>query len=1021
MGSALAGEYTAMGDAVNLAARMEQTAQPGTVQISGDTYRLVSPWVDVEPLGEVEVRGKTEQVPTYRVLRIKETPGKARGLAGLSSPLVGRAREFEKMENALADLRQGRGGVITLIGEAGLGKSRLIEELHARVAGPVGWVESRGISYETKRPYGLFQQHLRQVCQLEEDDSPEAVRQKVEQTFSGLDAENQKSIAHMVEMLLTLHRGGDRHGSSSGQVQAGGDPLPGQGEALKRQIFESSIDLWSGLAERTPLVLVFDDLHWADPASIELIIHLFQLTDQAPILFVCAFRPYRSYPSWSIKTTAETNFPHRYAEISLSPLSETDSGMLVDSLLSISELPSQLRQLVMSKSEGNPFFLEEVVRTLIDHGIIRMDAEDGRWRVAADFGEIDIPDNLQALLLARIDRLEGEARRTLQLASVIGRSFFYRVLQSIADAISSLDQQLVTLQRVELIRELARQPEMEYIFRHELTRDAAYQSILRRQRREFHRKVGEAIESLYPDRQKEEAHRLAYHFDQARDLPRALKYYELAGEHAFRLFANMEASEHFGRAIEIARRLEAPSVQLSHLYLRKGRALELLNKFDQALANYQELEALGRTRIDRSLELAALVPQAAIHSTPTIRFNPQLGQAFSRRALELANDLRDYKAEARALWSLMLLEVFDKGNMQQAVQYGEQGMRLAREYDLREELAQIQHDLGRPYMRLGNLEAAWKVYMDSQLYWRETDNQPMLADNLTSLADTLYSYGDFDRALEFVQEGLHISQQIGNLWGQAYGQMTLAPIYLERGDPDRSLSTLDLAEDLSKKAGFSAGVLYSKMIRIWIYASLGDLATAGSLTEDLRGLVESYNSYQPLYSLAQALTLLYGGEFTEARRSYDTLGSDYVENSEMLFGPYVYTLDLEIALLSGYAEQALERCDHYLGHMAEGGLRILLPDLLNQKARALLALNRREEAYQVLQEARLEAERQNSQRILWAVLLDLADLEPDPQAAAAHRNKAREVIELILEHISSQRLRESFLSLPRVQTIRQHS
>jgi predicted ATPase len=210
--------------------------------------------------------------------------------------LVGRANELEKLETVLFDLSQGRGGILTLIGEAGLGKSRLIEELHARLPAGIAWIESRGISYETKRPYGLFQQHLRQVCELDDDDSPEAVREKVERTFSGLDAENQDSIANMVEVLLALHRGERADPEPSVQAQAGGDPHAGGGEALKRQIFDSSLELWRGLAERESLALVFDDLHWADPASIELIIHLFQLTDQAPVVFVCAFRPYRSYP-----------------------------------------------------------------------------------------------------------------------------------------------------------------------------------------------------------------------------------------------------------------------------------------------------------------------------------------------------------------------------------------------------------------------------------------------------------------------------------------------------------------------------------------------------------------------------------------------------------------------------------------------------------------------------------------------------------------------------------------------------
>jgi class 3 adenylate cyclase/tetratricopeptide (TPR) repeat protein len=1010
MGSALAGEYTAMGDEVNLAARLEQTAQPGSIQISADTYRLVRPWIEAEPLGEIEVRGKQEQVQVYQVLGRKAAPERARGIPGLASPLIGREAEFAALEEALDRLIEGRGQILALIGEAGLGKSRLIEELKALVSqkadGSVAWIESRGVSFEMARPYGLFQQHLRKVCDLKDDDPPDIVREKAARTFSTLNEDQQAAIMRMVELLFAPHR--DAHGD-----------LQLEGEALKREIFDSSLNLWQGLAENNPHVLVFDDLHWSDPVSVELVLHLFQLTDKAPILILCAFRPYRTFPAWGVKTTAETQYPHRYREISLNPLTESDSAQLVDSLLAISDLPPQLRQIVLSKSEGNPFFLEEVVRMLIDQGVIQREPVEAqgvagvRWVAASNFEEFEIPDNLQALLLARIDRLEGDARRTLQLASVIGRSFLFRVLETIADRIERLEEQLGTLQRVELIREAARHPELEYMFRHELTRDAAYQSILHRKRREYHRRVAEAIEKLYADRLEEEAHLLADHFYLAREFPRSLKYCELAGDRAIRLSAYIEAGTHFDRAIEIARRLEVPSVQLARLYSTRGRVFELLNQFDKALENYKELEALGRERNDRTLELAALHPQAVIHCTPNLRFDPQRGVQLARRALDLAIDLGDPRAEARALWSLMLYENFATGDLHQAVAYGEQGMRIAQEHDLRSELAQIQHDLGRPYMRLGWMEEAWKVYMDSQLFWRETGNKPMLADNLTSLAESLYTFGDHDRALEFAEEGLQINREIHSAWGEAYSMMIIGPIHLERGDLDGCFEFIRKGGELAEKANFVAGIFVSQLVSAWVHASFGDVETAIAAVEPLRSLVEQYLSFKPYQFLIESLTRLYLGSVKEARQYYDMVGSD--TNSELIFGPYVYTLDVEIALLQEQYDLALERANGFLEYMGESKIRLMLPDLLNQKARALLGLERRDEAIRTLQDALVEARRQTSRRILWAVLVDLAEIEPDEAAAASHRAEAREVIEYILAHSTNQRLRESFLMLPGVQ------
>jgi predicted ATPase len=265
-----------MGDAINLAARMEQTAAPGTVQISEDTYRRVAARFEVEPLGPIEVKGKAEPVPAYRVLGRKAQPGRARGLQGLQAPLIGRAEELKSLEAAFAELDQGVGGIICLIGEAGLGKSRLVEEARAGWLNGAGnkhrsWLETRGLSYETNHAYGVFQQLLRSLAGAAEGDPPGQVRRKL-------------------EAQLELLPPPDRQAASRAfAVQLGADGEAGglQGEVLKRDLFDASLQLWRRRAEQGGVVMVFDDLHWADPASVELLQHLLQLSDLGPTLF-CA-------------------------------------------------------------------------------------------------------------------------------------------------------------------------------------------------------------------------------------------------------------------------------------------------------------------------------------------------------------------------------------------------------------------------------------------------------------------------------------------------------------------------------------------------------------------------------------------------------------------------------------------------------------------------------------------------------------------------------------------------------------
>ena len=590
VGSNVASEYTAMGDAVNLAARMEQTAKPGTVQIAEATYKLVAPLFEVEALGGIEVKGKTDPVPAYRVVAPKAVAGRLRGIEGRDSPLVGRGAELDALRRVMDEAKQGRGGVVSLIGEAGLGKSRLLAE--ARVlwtAEGLSWQEGRGVAYDAGRPYGVFYHLARTSFDVEDADSPDEAHRKIVERFADFPEDDRGTAVRAVEMLLAV--------SAQDQPEL-------QGDAFKRELFAAMRRAWRSAAASAPVVLVTDDLHWADSDSIDLLLHLVELIEEVPLVIICAFRPERRAPSWRVKQQLEADYPHPYTELSLKPLSGDHTYELVDNLLTVAELPPELRAFILEKTEGNPFFVEEEVRTLIDSGAVVMDETTGHWRTVERVDAIAIPDNLQALLISRIDRLEEEARQTLQLASVIGRSFYHEVLKRVSDEAIALDRQLSTLQRVDLIREEARVPDVEYIFRHELTRQAAYDSILRRRRPEFHRRVGEAIEELFDERLEEEAHRLAYHFGEAGDDEKALRYSVMAGEGAARLYANDEAVRHYARAVEIAQRVGSPSALLAGLHTKRGRTLELANRLDDALESYVEIEAKGLESGDKTLEHA---------------------------------------------------------------------------------------------------------------------------------------------------------------------------------------------------------------------------------------------------------------------------------------------------------------------------------------------------------------------------------------------------------------------------------
>jgi predicted ATPase len=625
---------------------------------------------------------------------------------------------------------------------------------------------------------------------------------------------------------------------------------------------------------------------------------------------------------------------------------------------------------------------------------------------------------VQALLIARIDRLEKEAKKTLQLASVIGRSFYERVLEIISETGLDLDDHLQKLEQMELIHEAARLPELEYAFSHALTRDAAYKSILRRHRRQFHRGVGEALELLFPNSLQEEAHRLAYHFYEARDFERALSYYTMAGDKASGLYANTEAIDHYGRALEIARN-RGTDEQLIYLYSRRGRTYEVCGRYDEARANYQDLMALAQERGDITLLVEALLSEATLRSTYTDQYDPQQGRALLEQALELAQSSGNRQAEAKIYWNLMLQGTYSKEEPSKIVAYGEKAVAIARQYNLREELAYALHDLARPYTVVGRMQDAKSVLKESGKLWREQENLPMLADNRATLASGYAYQGSLDEAIELAQEAFTISRSIGNYWGQAYSLAILAPIFMERGQIDDALQGWQDAIPAAAQANFGGPQVFARINLSLAYGYLGDvkqgLAYAELALAKAIELEQTQIQFLPL--LAQAMLHLHDGNVAAAKAILpeQITEADLIKADLKAYSLYVSTKSL-VGLAEGTFEQTLALLNRAITVTESMGLVVGLLELWPLKGQVLIDLDRLDEAESVLNEAGSKALSIGSQKQLWQILGLMSELESargNAAAARALRQEAQGCIEFIASHISQPDLRLTFLnSLP---------
>jgi class 3 adenylate cyclase/tetratricopeptide (TPR) repeat protein len=547
-------DFTVMGETVNVASRLKDVAPLGSIWVGPETYRFTRDAFEYKALRPLALKGKEQTVAAYEVLSATQHVHRlkpARSGRMVFSSMIGRERELAALEQAIVATVEGTGGIVSLVGEAGIGKSRLMSELGALAsAGRSTILEGRSLSMGESLSYHPFIDLLRHWTGIKEEDGEQAALAKLAEAVTPLFPETAGEILPFVATLMGMRLGGAHAQRIKGI----------EGEAMEKMILKTMRELFQRMSEARPLVLVFEDLHWADLSSIALLETLLRLAAEARVLFVLAFRPDYLETSARVQAFARETYPAQHVVIELEPLTDRQCDELIDNLLPIEHLPESTRALIASKAEGKPFFIEEVVRSLIDSGAV--EHKEGRLRVTERIESVVIPGTIQEVIMARVDRLAEPIRRLLQVASVIGRSFYHRIIADVLGDDTNLKAELAYLQERQLVLErrthrtadtrLRRfSAEVEYVFVHALVQETIYESILQRTRRELHLKVAESIEAAFADRLADFYGMLAYHYSRGERLEKAEEYLFKAGDEAARAAASSEALTFFREASRI--------------------------------------------------------------------------------------------------------------------------------------------------------------------------------------------------------------------------------------------------------------------------------------------------------------------------------------------------------------------------------------------------------------------------------------------------------------------------------------
>ncbi|MBF0626476.1 MAG: AAA family ATPase, partial [Magnetococcales bacterium] len=822
-------EYTVMGDTVNLASRLESIAGSGQVFVSVYTYNLTRNLFEFIRHEPIKVKGKKEPVAVYEVVRAKSLKAQDRKPVQAAIPLVGRSQEIQTLRDCADKLMAGQGQVVFLISEPGIGKSRIQLEAKKHFQGSEAQViEGVCRSFSRSTSYHLFSEILQSLFNIDSEDLEEAIAGKLTTSLpalvglnpANLDAETREAIVFLGAILgVNL---GDHYDIPLAQMDA---------QEVKMATFRAVSWFFTRLAKSRPLVLVMEDLHHADSSSIELIAYLFDALKSAPVMLLMLMRPSKDNPANKLPMISRKVLGDRAITLNFELLTPEECDQMVRHLLDSTEIPPPVLQLVRERADGNPMYIEEIVRSLQDEEVLRRD-DSGAIRVLKDLAGIAIPSSIQGMIIARIDKLQNELKDILHIAAVIGPVFKLALLQRVCErkGLAQTEERLEQFADMGIVFESKSFPEIEYSFRNILIQEAIYSTLLIKKQKELHALVAGEIIALYESRLEDHFEVLASHYEKAGNGDQAYDFLTRSGIAAMKAYANDDAAKHFRRALDLAQGVAQPVVPVADVLLYLADVQELAGDMEAAIQSRRQAAGLMTTPA-RQADIIRRIG----------RIHEKLGHQDQAIAVyDQAATLLENAPDSLEMGLLLLNRSWIMNSLSQhdnAAAMAGRALAIFEAHGAREEVAMACNNLGVIHEHRGDFDQATAFSEKSLAIFSEVGNRRQTANLYLSLGFLHNKKREPEIALDYFTKSSRIMERIGNPYGAGTALMCQGRCCVAMGRTDEGEAALKAALRLHRKLDLKRKIVSNQWELIRLYLDRGNHQAARELIEDCKGIV----------------------------------------------------------------------------------------------------------------------------------------------------------------------------------------